>query len=153
MTTEVEIGGDAYRVDSLNALDQFNVFRRVAPLMRGLGEGFASLPPEVIDAGLDELGDRDTLRIFGPIMDVLAGMDDSAVSYIVNKCLARVQIRTEGGKWTAVMPTPGRFQFENKMNMSVMFRLVIEVLRESEVLGFFTDGPGSPLPIAGFQSQ
>lgn len=153
MTTEISIGEDKYQVNSLNAMDQFHVFRRVAPLMRGLGEGFASLPPEAMDGSLAELSERDTLRIFGPLMDVLAGMDDANINYIIHKCLAKVQVQVQDGRWTAAMPSPGHFQYENKMNMSVLFRLVIAVLQESGVLGFFTDGPESVSSTVGFPSQ
>lgn len=153
MATDVEIGADKYRVSSLHAMDQFNVFRRIAPLMRGLGEGFTSLPPEVMDKGLDDLGEAEVLRLFGPLMDVLAGMDDAQVSYVVNKCLARVQVQVPDGRWTAVMPTPGRFQFEDRMDMSTMFRLVIAVMQESGVLGFFTEAQGSSSSTVGFPSQ
>lgn len=151
MTTEIDVGEDHYQVGSMNAMDQFHVFRRIAPLMRGLGEGFTSLSPEALDKGMEDLEERDVLKMFGPLMDVLSSMDDASINYIINKCLAKVQIRVPDGRWTAAMPAPGRFQFEDKMNMSVLFRLVIAVLQESGVLGFFTDGPGLPSNAAASQ--
>jgi hypothetical protein len=148
---ELTIGEDVYLVNKLHGKDQFHVFRRIAPLIKSIGEGLTSLPSDAADKSFDELAEKDLLGMMGPLANALAGLSDETLNYVIDKCLARVQIRVLDGRFVAVQPSPGRFQFEDKMDMGTILQLVLAVMQESNLTSFFTAAPPSASRVEGFQ--
>src|SRR6266566_5255373 len=97
---EIEINGKNYRVGRLNAIDQWHVFRKLAPVLSGLGQTFSSLP---------SLSDDDT-------------------EYVLRKCLAACT-RHNGDQWSRISAPNGAIMFDD-LDMMQMIRLTVEVLRD-----------------------
>jgi len=139
---EIDIDDMKFQLWPLPAKDQFHVFRRVAPLLAGLGEGFSAVASE---SGEDaEMNDSNMVKLMTPLFDVLSKMEDSACDYIIDKCLNRVRI-FNGMQWVP-LTVGGRIQFEDKIDMTVMMRLTVEMLTHNGAISFLLDGPASSLP-------
>ena len=130
---EVEVGGRTYRLGQLNAFEQWHLFRRVAPIMAGLGEGAVKMRNRA-DGG-EEAGDEAMLDLLSPVVEVLSQMTDAESDYIMHKCLAKVQRKNEQGAWGPVM-SHGQLLFSDEMDMATVFRLTMEMLRENRVINF-----------------
>lgn len=138
MLKEVQgLMGHDYQIQKLNAMDQFHVARRIAPLWLSLGLSMG--PKNTIE--FDEV-----MAKIGPASFVLANMSDEDVDFVVGHCL-NVVTRREGKLWAPVAPTyvegKPQFMFQD-MNIGVIFRLVYEVVRAN--LSNFTSELGVELP-------
>jgi hypothetical protein len=140
---EVEIGELRFQLSPLNAKDQFHLFRRVAPLMAGLGEGFSSIAAET---GRDEdsISDGQVVKIMSPLFKVLSEMSDAECDYIIDKCMSRVRM-FNGQQWAPIF-VAGRLQYENVIDMSIMMRLTVETLQHNGIVSFFSDAPDLAMP-------
>lgn len=131
---EVKINGTRFQLGKLNAKDQFHVFRRVAPIMAGLGEGFAKLPA----GDMGDMSEGQLVQALGPLADVLADMDDAQCDYIINKCLHQVRM-FNGQTWAPVM-VAGQLMFD-LIDMNLMLRLTIAMMQENGVINFSGGDP------------
>lgn len=137
----MQINGDTYNIQRMHAKDQFNVLRKVLPVIRGLGKGFADAPSQVLDKPLSEMELSEILEVGGPLVQALYELKDEDVDYVIDKCLSRVQIKTQAG-WANVAPRPGQYLFEDKMTMATMMQLVISVMQENNIISFFIEAAG-----------
>ena len=129
LPAEIEIGGQVYRLGQMDAMLQFHVARKLAPVVASLGTSVFEL--KAASEPLEQ--DQWILKALGPVMNVVASMDKDAVDFIMTSSLGVVSRRAEDGRFTAI-------QVANKLmfldiNMPTMFRLVVEVLKEN--LGSF----------------
>jgi hypothetical protein len=122
---EPVIGGHKYQIGQLNAMQQFHVSRRIAPLLATMGISFATiLQHRSID--VDQL-----MPVLGPVSQVLSTMSDEQTDYIFATCLGVVK-RAEkgpGGKdmWAPVS-TGAALQYED-IKMQHMIAIVVAVLQ------------------------
>jgi len=133
---ETEIDGMRFQLWPLNAKDQFHVFRRIAPLITGLGEGLNAVTAEVGEEGMTE---AQMVRMMAPLFKVLSEMPDSECDYIIDKCMGRIRLFS-GSTWVP-LTVSGRMQFEDRIDMSVMMRLTVEMLQHTGVLNFLSESP------------
>lgn len=134
MSNEVEIDGVEYRFDKLNAMDQFHVARKIAPLAPSL------IPMASVKDFLDVPMEQVPALIEGFTRE-LAALDDAAAEYVINTCLSVVRRKT--GEQYAPVYSAGALLFDD-MDLSVMLRLVYNVLFAS--LGSFINGLLSAAP-------
>ena len=109
--TELEIGGNTYRINSMSAMTQFHVMRKLGPVLPGivpvLAQAAAALPQA---DGQEDGGAMTTVdgvaaiaMAARPLLDGLAAMADADAEYVINHCLSAVMRRDPGGKsWNAV---------------------------------------------------
>ncbi len=76
-----------------------------------------------------------------PVSKIMAQMSDEDSNYIILTCLSVVRREDKGGKMAPVVTESGLFMFSQDMDMAVMLRLVVEVLKEN--LGNFLMGLGA----------
>jgi hypothetical protein len=118
----VEAGGNEYRFGKLNAMQQFHVARRLGPALI-----VAGISVEMLSKGVLAAAD-DLVAMAGPVVSVISQMPDTEVNYVIHTCMSIVQ-RRQGDKWARVMtPDNTHFMFDD-MDMPVMIKLVIEVLK------------------------
>lgn len=122
------IKGHIYNIGKLDALKQFHVSRRIAPVLASMGitltalrQGSAKFTPEDFAVSL------------APVAEVMSNMNDDTVEYVIATCLAVVQ-RKQGdvaGKasWAPVA-TGAQVMFAD-IDMLVMLRLIVAVLQEN----------------------
>ena len=140
MSTEIPLFGQTYRAGKLDAMKQFHLARRIAPIVTALGLSIS----ELAASGKSLKQDTDLLAVAGPIAAVVAKMSDEETEYVIRTALAVVQRREEGAagavSWRNVQ-TGNQLQYQD-ITLSIMIRLVVEVLKEN-LGGFFgapTDG-------------
>ena len=147
--TELEdpIGGSKYRIGVMDAMTQFHVSRRLAPLIASYG---VSLSQIVGTLGKKKISDEQHQNVFGPVVEIMAAMKDADCEFIIFSCL-RVTQRQVGESWAAVSLGPGKLMFED-LDLQGMIRLVVEVVKSNlgpfilELLGGLTPAPSSEAP-------
>jgi hypothetical protein len=133
MSREFPVGGHTYRVDPLSTFDQFDIARRVAPIITMLAvqkdrsklqEGFA--------------------RAFVSLSSGITREDGQA---ILTLCMSRVSRQDQVG--FAPIMAAGKMMYED-IDMEKMLELLWHVLLLSKIIDFF-DVPASSLkkPAAG----
>lgn len=133
MNTEVTIAGNTYRIGKLDALRQFHVVRRLAPIFAALGLTVEKLRETVPKPDSDAGAGGVLMELAGPVVDILAKMSDEDTEYILRTCLSVVR-RQEGERWAPVQ-TGVTLQYQD-ITMETMVRLAVEVIKEN-LSGFF----------------
>ena len=141
--TELEIGDNTYRINSMPAMTQFHVMRKLGPVLPGivpvLAQAAAALPQA---DGQEDGGAMTTVdgvaaiaMAARPLRDGLAAMADADAEYVINHCLSAVMRRDSGGKsWNAVS-RDGVTMFDD-IDLMTSMQIVWAVLRENYT-GFF----------------
>lgn len=137
MGEAVTIGTNKYQVGVMPARVQFHVARRLAPML-------APIAAQVKDGkfAADNLMDA-----LGPMAEVLAGMPDKDVDFILDACLGCCQMHNERHNvWGPVTAPNGRLMDET-VKMPELLQLAWRVIEEN--LGnFFAELP-RPSPEEG----
>lgn len=128
----VEIEGQRYVIGKMNAMTQFHVARKLAPVLSAMGVSASQIGDKQTDLG----------AMLGPIMDVVATMDDATVEFIINNCLAVVR-RIDGERAQVVRSSSGQMMYAD-IEMTTMVRLAVEVIKDN-LGGFFGQPPGAPI--------
>jgi hypothetical protein len=129
---EVEIGGHRYRTGKLDAFKQFHLFRKLMPVLSGMGETFSDMQGEV------ELNEK-FWSAMGPVATAVAEMSQQDSEFILKTCLQTVSI-WNGTNWVRITAANGELMFDD-IDMMGMLQLTFEVIRDN--LGSFF---GAPLP-------
>ncbi len=133
MSREFPVGGHTYRVEPLNTFDQFDIARRVAPVITML----------VLQKDRDKLQEG-FARAFVSLSSGITREDGQA---ILTLCMSRVSRQDKVG--FAPVQAAGKMMFED-IDMEQMLELLWHVLLLSKIIDFF-DVPvsGSKKPAAG----
>lgn len=110
---EFEVAGQAYRSGKIAARTQFHVIRRLAPMtdaMFGL-MGADGVNPERVSAFARAIGE----------------LDDAAVDYVLDQCLAVVE-RRQGQGWAKIMASDGKTLMFQDVDMVVQIDILRHVL-------------------------
>lgn len=141
--TELEIGGNTYRINSMPAMTQFHVMRKLGPVLPGivpvLAQAAAALPQADGQEDGGAMATVDGVAAIAmaarPLLDGLAAMADADAEYVINHCLSAVMRRDHGGKsWNAVS-RDGVTMFDD-IDLMTSMQIVWAVLRENYT-GFF----------------
>ena len=141
--TELEIGGNTYRINSMPAMTQFHVMRKLGPVLPGivpvLAQAAAALPQA---DGQEDGGAMTTVDGVAaiamaacPLLDGLAAMADADAEYVINHCLSAVMRRDSGGKSWSAVSRDGVTMFDD-IDLMTSMQIVWAVLRENYT-GFF----------------
>ena len=136
--TELEIGGNAYRINSMSAMTQFHVMRKLGPVLPGivpvLAQAAAALPQA---DGQEDGGAMTTVdgvaaiaMAARPLLDGLAAMADADAEYVINHCLSAVMRRDPGGKSWSAVSRDGVTMFDD-IDLMASMQIVWAVLREN----------------------
>lgn len=150
--TTTTIDGNNYRAGRLNALQQFHVGRRLAPIMAAMGAKAVSLTAPVGDRASDREGAEpagNMLADFVPMLPVIAEiiskMSDEDTDYVIFTSLSAIEREAVPGQWQLMVPNPAqrRLMFQD-IDAAVMMRLVAFSLQEN--LSGFLKVLGDPQP-------
>ena len=131
---ELELNGQIYRLGRLNAMQQFHVSRKLAPVLPTVLPLLASIESGSLMRALD--GQPEELASASHLFaQSLSDMSDDNAEYIIATCLASV-MRQQGNAWGAVW-REGCCMFDD-MDLCVVGQLVFKVLKQS--LGGFIAG-------------
>lgn len=136
----MEINGIEYTIGRLNAVDQFHVSRKIAPIVPKLMPLIAEVAKGDLEKTIDsidkgEKGDLKDLQpladALSPLMEVFAQMPEDDVNYIIYKCLS---VAKRGG---SVVCRNNTIMFDD-IDMTQLLPLVIATIRIN--LGNFIQG-------------
>ena len=141
--TELEIGGNAYRINSMSAMTQFHVMRKLGPVLPGIVPVLAQAATTLPQAdGQEDGGAMTTVdgvaaiaMAARPLLDGLAAMADADAEYVINHCLSAVMRRDSGGKSWSAVSRDGVTMFDD-IDLMTSMQIVWAVLRENYT-GFF----------------
>lgn len=141
--TELEIGGNTYRINSMPAMTQFHVMRKLGPVLPGivpvLAQAAATLPQGDSQEAGGAMATVDGVAAIAmaaqPLLDGLASMADADAEYVINHCLSAVMRRDAGGKSWSAVHRDGVTMFDD-IDMIGRMQLIWSVLRENYA-GFF----------------
>ena len=141
--TELEIGGNTYRINSMPAMTQFHVMRKLGPVLPGivpvLAQAAATLPQGDSQEAGGAMATVDGVAAIAmaaqPLLDGLASMADADAEYVINHCLSAVMRRDSGGKSWSAVHRDGVTMFDD-IDLMTSMQIVWAVLRENYT-GFF----------------
>ncbi|WP_047236644.1 phage tail assembly chaperone [Chromobacterium subtsugae] len=131
---EFELNGAEYRAGKLDAMKQFHLSRRLAPVIPALIPLFSL----AAKGGLDNLLSNDTAGVAAaaePLARALAEMPDDHAEFVIATCMSAVR-RRQGDQWSSVWLN-GVCMFDD-MELDTILPLVVRVLRDN--LGGFMAG-------------
>lgn len=139
----VQVAGVQYRVGRMNAMSQFHVGRRVAPLLFALGAAGVGMLGKEPPSGEDGDGLKAFVPMIAPVAQVLSQMTDTESEYVIAECLQVVEREVSSGRWGPMVSTDAGARLAHRMlfsdvDMRIMLRLVLESLKEN--LGDFWRG-------------
>lgn len=130
---EIVVNDQTYMVGKLNALQQFHVMRRLAPVLAGMGMGVAELKT-MSDKTAESAG---LLLVLEKVTEVVGQMTDEESNYVIFTCLSMVKRQVPGSGFASIVTSgkPPQLMFDD-IDMLAMLRLTVEVVKES-LQGFF----------------
>lgn len=148
-TQNVELNGNHYVIGKLNAIQQFHVVRRLAPVLSELkgvmAEVRAGKTPESIDPFVALI----------PVVEVISKMPDAEAEEVIFKLLAAVEMKQSSGGYAKLTSAPdnlGRVSLMfNDLDLPTMMQLAVKVLMFN--LGNFLNAFQSPSPDANLKQK
>jgi hypothetical protein len=152
MPAEITVGADAsgqaisYRLNKMPVRVQFQVARRLAPVVMHMRGVLGSLPPVDADPAIapiaSAMASTDFLGALEPLVEAIGGLPDETCDYVLDACLSAVQ-RNQGPAWTPIWNARGKTMQFDDIDLPTMLRLTAAVLQEN--LGGFFPAPPSGL--------
>lgn len=118
---DIEIDGIAYRIGRMNAIQQWEVFRRLGPMV-------PVLALEYRDGADQTPGGR---WIMGGASGALSELKQADSDYILQACLAAVERKGPGDAQWYKFAVNGRLMYENDSDLSLLLALMDEVVQEN----------------------
>lgn len=148
MATEVTVKGVLYRLEPMSARKQWDVARRLAPILE------VALPAILDALAKGSLSDADAAQAaLPPLIRGIGSLTDEASDRLLDECLACVR-RPGGGGAYVPLTRDGQFMFESDNNLLVMLTLAAHVIWDNlgsffgELRGLYpaqpTERPGLP---------
>jgi len=132
---EIEVRGQLYKAGRIDAMKQFHVVRRLAPILSamadigGLQAAFSGGQPQAADMAV----------MLVPLANAVSSMPDADVEYVLGICLDVVERKQPGGGWAKVRASNGALMFED-IDMAAMLMIAGGVLGHN-LSGFFAGLP------------
>ena len=123
----MEINGGEYKIGKLSAFQQFHVSRKIAPILPTLIPIFLRMA-KTPGGGLEKL--PDLADVLTPFAEGIAQMSNEDSEFVLSTCLGAVK-RLHQKDYTPVWSDRGNVCLFDDMDLSVMIRLTIEVIKDS----------------------
>lgn len=128
---EFEVKGNTYQVSQLDAITQFHVVRRLAPVLGKMTSLF-----EGEKAGQSE----NSLGALEPLSLAISEMSDEDANYCIFTLLKRVKRKqAQGLGWAPVSSSSRQLMFED-IDMSTMLQIVAKAI-QFNFMDFFQESP------------
>lgn len=126
--SEIEHGGNTYRIGKLNAFQQLHVSRRLAQILPTMLPLLAAIKHSDVIAQAMSGNPSGLSEIAGPATRALAEMSDADVEYIIGTCM-NVVARKDGKSWAPLM-RDGVQMFDD-VGMGDLLTLTVNVVNAS----------------------
>lgn len=136
---EFTVNGQNYRTSKLDAMRQFHLSRKIAPIIPTLIPVFAKLAKGEAEQNDTPLSnDIEKLApLFEPFAQAIAGMSDEMAEYVMGTCLSVVS-RQQGTTWSPAWSVQQQVAMFDDIDAGAMVQICAYVVRES--LGPFLAG-------------
>jgi hypothetical protein len=150
---EFEVNKHNYRATKLDAFQQWNVTRRLLPVIGGAADSFlkaAKAMSQGKDASVafNALLEANTTAIIEPLTQALGRLSDADSSFIITTCLSAVQRQQGPNNWAQMVAPNGRLMFAAEMDMVEMISIVWKVI-EANLMSFSSGQSVNGSPVAG----
>jgi len=132
--TELQINGINYRIGKLDAMRQFHLSRRIAPIIPTLIPIFLTIAKN--GSITKDLGGLSELLV--PFTNSLSNLSDESSEYVIATCLSVVQRNTTTNNWANVWSAQAKACMFDDMGLNDIIKLVVEVIKDN--LGSFIPG-------------
>jgi hypothetical protein len=144
--SEIELGGNKYRIGRMNAKKQWNIARRLMPVLAELIKAAKEIPEGTTpEQQSPENAEKFLEKISEPLADSFSRITDENSDYIIDTCLAVCE-RAQGPAWAPLM-RGGNLMFQD-LDMTTMLGLTFAVIRENLGDFFSSDQPNTSAPAA-----
>jgi len=126
---EYTVNGHEYLVRKLNAIDQFNLMRKLGPLIVKLGPSLKDVDTSSLDAMAQALA---------PMVETLAEMRDEDVFYITRMCYKVTRRVQEGGSTTVLWNERANMPQFDDIDLREMIQIIVAAVQEN-IGGFLAD--------------
>lgn len=125
MDATVVIDGKTYKLNKINAMIQFHIFRRAGSLVV---EAFSSLG-KISNAKTKNLSEEKQFALFAkdlePVLAALSKLSDTDSEYVLNKLLGAIEVhQPEHNMWARVANPDGGMMIE--LELPVMMQLAVK---------------------------
>lgn len=137
--SEFNVNGQNYRSAKIDAMRQFHLSRKLAPIIPTLIPAFLELAKTSKASG-KPLSSDDISSLSGllePFAEGIAGMSDEHAEYILGTCMSVVK-RQQGTAWVSVWSDGQKVCMFDDIDAGTMIQIGFQVIRES--LGPFISG-------------
>lgn len=145
---QVELSGQTYIIQPVKALQQFQVLRRLLPLLPASKDLVSAVlvelnnSPEAFVASA--AGMMDLVSTAGPLARAVADMEDRDIEYLYSTLLSGVRRVVTGGMQPLVVPGTNDLLFQDIVGRDQLV-LLFHTLKVN-FNSFFGVSPGQPLP-------
>jgi hypothetical protein len=131
--SEIDVNGINYLIGRLNARQQWNVVRRLAPVIQGMMPLFANQPLVSDATGTLVPAGVSLPQMLAALTNTMGLLTDSDSDYVIDTCLNVVRFRSPGGSWAPLKAANGSGQvmLDQADDLATQMRLVWEVLYEN----------------------
>jgi hypothetical protein len=143
MIHEVTLNGNDYQIGKLDAMKQFHLARRIAPIFAALVSGGVS------PNGKEDFGNFIRARGMA-VAEELAKKTDEEMDHIIFPCLAVVK-RKVNNAWTPVKAAGQNALMYDDIDGPLILQLTMEVIQENLASFFPSALPGSESPATAGQ--
>lgn len=135
---EFSVNGQNYRSARIDAMRQFHLSRKLAPIIPTLIPVFLQLAEAAKTSGKPLSSDMSSLSgLLEPFAEGIASMSDEHAEYILGTCMSVVQ-RQQGAAWMSVWNSGQKVCMFDDIDAGAMIQIGFQVIRES--LGPFISG-------------
>lgn len=128
--SEITVGKYSYKIDRMDAMNQFHVARRLVPVMGAFASMATALHNKVEGQPIEAI---DLL----PIATAISQLSDDESEYVIKTCLSVVRRLDETSNRYTPMMVRGNMMFQD-VSLSEMIKLTSETIMEN--LGDFFAG-------------
>jgi tail assembly chaperone len=121
---EFTAGAVRYQTGRINARQQWNIVRRLSPV---IAEVLPALNKLSLDKG--DVGTDLKVATIQPFMDAIGKLSDTDSDYIIDTCMRAATRGRESG-WSRVMTPDGQFMFDD-IDMRTMLEITVRTLLEN----------------------
>lgn len=133
------VEGRTYHASKMNAMDQFQVLRRLAPIMGSFG-GLMNFMSNREAAPMTQ---PEMLTAISPLAKAISELSDEATNYIFDKCFGLVTRDEPGGRGAArIWNVQAKRMQMDDIDLPAMMQILVKVL-EGSFENFFRGGPQS----------
>ena len=120
---EFEVNGRNYRASKMDAMTQFNIIRRFAPIMESLGHYIAQ------STGRNDGNIPERIDMAMPIIRAIADLPEETTDFVISTCMNLVKREEgEGRGWSKIWNEQAHRPQMDDIDMVTMLMIVVSVL-------------------------